>query len=194
MTELDVAIRLMQRFPNEPVFVKYDASAQWGAHLGQELRKYREAGREWLSVEGLDARGDRSNNWVLRESGCARLRDCYWINLAGRIKSDLGLVWNQELHDECMLVEVQPDRENGTRVTEQPVFRKRLGHSPDVTNALMYAVWRGTVTPLFPRSPVVPEHMPEPLAPLPPRQDHNLRMAEAYNERAKRQAQRRLGR
>jgi hypothetical protein len=162
MTELDGAIRSLQRHPREPVSVKYDASAQWGAHLGQELRQYREADRPWLSVEGLDARGDRSNNYVLRESNCARLRDAYWLNLAGRIKSDLGLLWNQELHDECMLVEVQPDRENGTRVTEQPVFRKRLGHSPDVTNALMYAVWRGTVTPLFPRSPVVPENIPEP--------------------------------
>ena len=156
MTELDGSIHKYQRWPHEQVWVRYDASAQWGAHLGREIQQYREAGRDWLSVEGLDARGDHLKSAVLIQNQLARLRDAYWINLAGRIKADLGLLWNQELHDECMLVEAQPDRENGTRVTEQPVFRKRLGHSPDVTNALMYAVWTGTVTPLYKSSPVVP--------------------------------------
>lgn len=160
MNELDGAIHEYRKHDREPVFVKYDASAQWGAHLGQELRRYRECGRDWLSVEGLEARGDRSNNYVLRESQCARLRDCYWINLAGLIKSTLGLLWDQELRDECVLAELQPDRENGTRVTEQTAFRKKLGHSPDKANALMYAVWKGQVTPMFPRSAVVPEQMP----------------------------------
>lgn len=157
MNELDAAIVRYQRWPREPVWVKYDASAQWGRHLGDELRKYREADRDWLNVEGLAALGDRNKDFILRESGCARLRDVYWLNLAGRVKKDLGLLYNKELHDELTFVEVQPDRENGTRVTEQPVFRKHLGHSPDITNSLMYAVWKGQLTTQSKPAEVVPQ-------------------------------------
>ena len=155
MAELDGAIRQYQRGTSEQVFIKYDASAQWGSHLAQELRKYREGGRPWINIEGLEARGDRSKDHVLLTSKCARLRDAYWLNLAGMVKDKLGLYWDAELHDELMLVEVIPDLENGTRVTDQKTFRHHLGHSPDKANALMYAVWRGHVASLSKASELI---------------------------------------
>lgn len=148
MSELEPILASLQRWPTEEVHIAFDSSSNFGTDLAHALSQMRTRKCDWVLIEPLEARGDRSKDWVLRESGCARRRDAMWVNMANRLKTDVGIPYSSELEEELLAAEYLPDRTNGTLVTEQKSFRKLLGRSPDRANSLMYCLWEGRVGPL----------------------------------------------
>jgi hypothetical protein len=151
------------RHGGEPVQVNVDASGGWGADLVHALRKAKLTD-DTLSFDGLDSRGDARNMPLLKDSGCARPRDAYWLNMAQRLKGEVGIPFDADLQEELVFAEWQADRTEGSRLIEKKEYRRRLGRSPDKADALAYALWEGRVTPLSnsaKREPLREEDIPD---------------------------------
>lgn len=148
MTEL-VAMLAKYRGKREPFRVAFDASSSFGRDLAVALRELKLKDEySMMTYDPLESRGDARKDYLLRQSGCARPKDAFWLNMAQRIKTDLGIPYDEELREELIFAEWQADREGGSRLIEKKTFRARLGRSPDKADALAYCLWEGRVAPL----------------------------------------------
>jgi hypothetical protein len=147
VSELDVMLRRYRTYVHEPWHVNFDSAGGYGADLFNALRKLKMTD-DYLTFEGLEGRGDARNDLLLRTSGCARPRDAYWLNACNRLKSEVGIPHNEALQQELIFAEWSADSSQGSRLIEKKEYRRRLGRSPDVADALIYALWEGRVLPL----------------------------------------------
>ena len=146
MATLDVHAQKLRRWPTEAYTVNFDGSSMWGADLAQALRA-RKARDEALTWVALEMRGDKKTNPVLRESRCARLVDAYYLNLQIRLRSEAAIPFDPTLREELLFAEFREDQEDGSKLISKREYRKQLGRSPDLTDALAFSFWEGRVAP-----------------------------------------------
>lgn len=147
LATVDVLARKLRKWPTEPYVVNFDGSSTWGADLFVGLRG-RKAQDDTLTVHALEMRGDRKTNPVLRESRCARLVDAYYLNLQVRLRSDAAIPFDPTLREELLFAEFREDQEDGSKLISKRQYRKQLGRSPDLTDAMAFAFWEGRVAPV----------------------------------------------
>ncbi len=143
---LHVLVQKHRRWPTEPHVVNFDGSSMWGADLAQAMRA-RKSQDDALTWAALEMRGDKKQNPVLRESRCARLVDAYFLNLQVRLRSDAAIPFEPTLREELLFAEFKEDQEDGSKLISKREYRKQLGRSPDLTDALAFSFWEGRVAP-----------------------------------------------
>ena len=146
LATLDVLVRKLRRFPAESYVVNFDGSSTWGADLSVGLRA-RKAQDDALTWHALEMRGDQKVDPVLRESRCARRVDAYYLNLQVRLRSDAAIPFDPTLREELLFAEFREDQEHGSKLISKREYRKQLGRSPDLTDAMAFAFWEGRVAP-----------------------------------------------
>jgi phage terminase large subunit len=125
--------------------VNFDGSSSFGADLGQALRKWK-LRDDFFSYEALDMKGGTMRtDHVLRQSKCSRRVDAYWLNASIMLKTTVGVPFDAELREEFLFAEWEQDRDGGTRLRDKRSFRKLIGRSPDVSDAVCFALWDGKV-------------------------------------------------
>jgi hypothetical protein len=146
MGELDVLVRKLRR-GLETYVVNFDGSSTFGADLSVAMRQ-RQGRDDRLEWHALDMRGDPKNSPVLRESRCCRNIDAFYLNLSVRLRSDAAIPFDSTLRDELLFAEFREDLEDGgSKLISKRSFRKQLGRSPDLSDALAFAFWEGRVAP-----------------------------------------------
>jgi hypothetical protein len=146
--ELDIMVRKHRRSQREPYTVNFDASSTWGADLSTAMRQRQSRGEDTMRWNALEMRGDKSTSPVLRESRSSRLVDAYYLNLSIRLRSDAAIPFDPTLREELLFAEFREDQEdNGSKLISKRQYRKQLGRSPDLSDALAFAFWEGRVAP-----------------------------------------------
>jgi hypothetical protein len=148
MSELDIQLRKFRRTPTEPVTVNFDAHSDFGAELGRALHDRKIKSDDALTYNPLTMKGDPKTNPALRDSRCSRLVDAMYLNLSIRLKSDAAVPFDATLREELLFWEFQADREvEGSQLISKRAFRRALGRSPDLSDALAFCFWEGRVAP-----------------------------------------------
>jgi hypothetical protein len=146
VSELDVLTHRFRMRATEPYAVNFDGSSTWGADLSAALR-LRQAKDEAMTWHALEMRGDKARSPILREARCARLIDAYYLNLSIRLRTDAAIPFDEELRVELLFAEWREDQEDGTKLISKREYRKQLGRSPDLSDALAFCFWEGRVAP-----------------------------------------------
>jgi phage terminase large subunit len=146
MVELDGLLKQHREWAGEEVVINFDASSTWGSDLAAALRslKLRD---DAIIFHGLEMRGAPGADPLMRGSGCARLVDIYWRNLELAIRSDLAVPYDEELRAELIFAEWREDQEGGAKLISKREYRKKLGRSPDISDALAFSLWEGRILP-----------------------------------------------
>jgi hypothetical protein len=147
MAELDVLARKHRKFGLEPMVVNFDGSSSFGADLTAALR-VRKGHDDAMVFHALEMRGDKHRDPALREARCSRLIDAYYLNFQVRLRSDAAIPFDTSLREELLFAEFREDQEDGgSKLIAKRQFRKQLGRSPDLSDALAFAFWEGRVAP-----------------------------------------------
>lgn len=170
MAELDVLCVRHRKWGREPYTVNFDGSSTFGADLSEAMRQ-RKATDDALRWHALEMRGDRHRDPVLREARAARLIDAYYLNLQVRLRTDLTMPFDEDLRVEILFAEFRDDQEDGSsKLIAKREYRKQLGRSPDLSDALAFCFWEGRVAPASRAASEYREELARPL-PLQPTAD-----------------------
>ena len=148
VAELDILVKKFRLYPSEPYTVNFDGSSSFGADLAAALRLRKSRGEDHMTFLALEMIGDKKTNPVMREARCCRLIDAYYLNLQIRLRSDAAIPFDTNLREELLFAEFREDQEDGgSKLIAKRQYRKSLGRSPDLSDALAFAFWEGRVAP-----------------------------------------------
>jgi hypothetical protein len=147
MAELHVLVHKLRKHVGEGYTVNFDGTSTWGGDLAKVCRDLQSNG-EPIVWTALEMKGDKSTSPVLREARCCRLVDAYYLNLQIRLRTDAAIPFDPVLREELLFAEFREDQEDGgAKLISKRTYRKQLGRSPDLSDALAFCFWEGRVAP-----------------------------------------------